>query len=355
MKILRLIFLLGATTITAFGQNAAAAAAAAGVSPGISEPAKTAPEASAPFRFVGTHFSVLTPVAMVKTVKPTDPTAKTAGYISWRGKKDGNEYAVNVFEAPGAQGNSSFAQDMLDKMIAAVAQGMHGKIRSTQTVTFDGYHARDVVMTALSPEGEVQVDCRFIFADGAMFQVILTQPAAKADPAIAQAFFQSFQLTDLPAASVAKPALVETKSEAGRFSVMAPLALTESEKAGAHSFNGDQTFTDYLVVYNENFFTEGQAAAPLLAARAQALADKMSGKIVSQKTLALDGNPGLEAVIQATKNGIAVTQIVHLYAVGKRFYLLQYLKLGDVLDRSAADDFLNSFKLLPAAKSPPST
>jgi hypothetical protein len=141
------------------------------------------------------------------------------------------------------------------------------------------------------------------------------------------------------------------RPEGGRFSILMPgtpevNAETAQSKYGpytTHIFiargNGElfiAGWVDYAPDFN--FDVEGE----IKANRDNFLKD--TGKLLSEKKITLDGNPGLEFTAETTDGQRFITSRV--YVVGKRPYQLIAITTNRA-ELVNTNRFLNSFKLLP--------
>jgi hypothetical protein len=145
----------------------------------------------------------------------------------------------------------------------------------------------------------------------------------------------------------------EFKSEAGGFSVMVPVVLTEAisqvedeQKVDMHQLRGQRGKTTYYVTYADHpeilrseskgmldYFCNGTVAA------------MKGGRLVMQTSISLDGNPGRELVIEVKgPDGQDATIKARIFKVKTRLYTAMVLA-AEGRKRLGMDDFLRSLKL----------
>ncbi|HEY9074301.1 MAG TPA: hypothetical protein VIN67_09240 [Desulfobaccales bacterium] len=149
----------------------------------------------------------------------------------------------------------------------------------------------------------------------------------------------------------------EFKSEAGRFSIMTPVALqeetqpleTEAGKISLHLFAAQEGFTGYFVSYCDYppEFVKKKEPEQMLDGARDGATKSAKGKLVSDTKISLAGHPGLEVVIDAREpqgpNGLIKGR---LFMVGNRLYQVMVVAPKSRTDDQATDSFLQSFKLL---------
>ena len=144
-------------------------------------------------------------------------------------------------------------------------------------------------------------------------------------------------------------------SPEGRFSVLFPGPVreqlkTQASKAGpveVHLFNSDTETMGFLVSYSDHGAEVSKALKPKdqLAAARDSVVGK-AGKVIAQREVQQQGNPGLEFKFQ--QDGLVATE--RAFLVGRRLYQVMALgPPGGSHDR-AAQIFLDSFKLAKQAK-----
>jgi len=89
-------------------------------------------------------------------------------------------------------------------------------------------------------------------------------------------------------------------------------------------------------------------ALGLLKGLRSATLAEAKGQVLTEKEIVLEGHPGFFLEV-ADKKG-AITRTL-LYAVGQRLYLLSVRSGTEPADKSAADNFFGSFKLIPVKES----
>ncbi len=149
----------------------------------------------------------------------------------------------------------------------------------------------------------------------------------------------------------------EFKSEAGRFSVMAPVALEEETqtyeipegKVVSHMFAGDLGGIGYVVVYADNPEEAVRKMDPekFLDRARDGAVNKVNGKLVTETKITLEGNPGREFVVEASEAGGEEWTIkVRLFLVKNRLYVIDAAFKKGKVELSEVDRFLQSFKLI---------
>ncbi len=148
----------------------------------------------------------------------------------------------------------------------------------------------------------------------------------------------------------------EFKSESGKFSVQVPQPLAEKiqvtkTQAGTieqHVFTAGDGKTTYLVAYAD-YAPESIKNDPQIVLNL-ALTDAITnanGQLVRTSQITLDGNPGIEFVLNSTaQDGQAMHTKAHFYLVGNRLYQVLGLVYQGSADFTVVDRFLNSFKVL---------
>jgi hypothetical protein len=149
----------------------------------------------------------------------------------------------------------------------------------------------------------------------------------------------------------------EFKSEAGRFSIMTPVALqeeaksleTEAGKINLHLFAAQLDDIAYVIAYSDY---SPEAAPPgyaekMLDGARNGTVGNTRGKLVSETNISLSGYPGRELVIEVRGEDQPPTTFKgRLFMVKNRLYQVTVVaprgKAGDKL----VDEFLQSFKLL---------
>jgi hypothetical protein len=149
----------------------------------------------------------------------------------------------------------------------------------------------------------------------------------------------------------------EFKSEVGRFSVMAPVALKERSqtydltkfKIEAHFFEGNLGDIAYVVVYSDYPEEMVQKSDPekILDGGRSGAVGSINGKLVTETKITLEGNPGRELVVEARDDsGAEWTSKARLFLVKNRMYVLDVTVKKGKFEVSVLDKFLQSFKLL---------
>jgi hypothetical protein len=158
----------------------------------------------------------------------------------------------------------------------------------------------------------------------------------------------------------------EFRSEAGGFSVMVPVVLTEAmhqveseRKVDMHQLRGERGKTTYYVTYADHPEMERNERKGTLDYFCNGTVAAMNGRLAMQTNISLDGNPGRELVIEVKdSDGQDLTLKARLFLVKARLYEVMVLApQGE--NGLAMDDFLRSFKLVgsrePAASPPQAT
>ncbi len=150
----------------------------------------------------------------------------------------------------------------------------------------------------------------------------------------------------------------ELKSEAGRFSVMAPTPLeemvqsleTQGDKIDLHIFSGQLGDTGYFVSYWDyppGLIHPDRLERMLDASRDGSVA-KVSGRLIREDKLTLMGNPGREMVIETgSQTGPEARRLQgRLFIAGDRMYQIMVVAHKDQKSRPETEAFLQSLKLL---------
>jgi hypothetical protein len=147
----------------------------------------------------------------------------------------------------------------------------------------------------------------------------------------------------------------EFKSEAGRFSIVAPVELKEQVtpvdspfgKIDFHVFMGRSPDAEYLVSYAD--FPNPQLLADperLIDARRDDEIRTLKGRLGRETRITVDGNPGREISLEGTDpSGTQVSAKTRLFLVRNRLYQI-YVGAGRANLPTDSDAFLQSFKLL---------
>jgi hypothetical protein len=153
------------------------------------------------------------------------------------------------------------------------------------------------------------------------------------------------------------PKFSEFKSEAGKFTVMAPAVLleetqtleTQAGKIDLHVFSTQSDDIGYFVSYcdyPQEIVQRGNPETMLDGSRDGALSNA-KGTLVSETKITLEGHPGRELLMEAKdESGRSATIKGRLFMVKNRLYQVMVVapkarESGDVMDR-----FIKSFKLL---------
>ena len=149
----------------------------------------------------------------------------------------------------------------------------------------------------------------------------------------------------------------EFKSEAGRFSVMAPVVLKETTqtqetaagKVVCHLYLGNLGGLGYGVAYSD-YPEEGVRKSDpekILDGGRNGAVSNVNGKLVIETKIALEGNPGRELVIDAKDASQGdLTIKARLFLVGNRLYVVMAAAKKGQVGFKEMDQFLQSFKLL---------
>jgi hypothetical protein len=153
------------------------------------------------------------------------------------------------------------------------------------------------------------------------------------------------------------PKSQEFKSEAGKFSVMTPVALKEQTqtmdmkvgKIVSHMFLGNFGGIGYGVGYSdypEEAVRKSDPEKILDGARNGAVSN-VNGKLVMETKITLEGNPGRELIVDAkSTQGEDLTIKSRLFLVKNRLYVVMAAAKKGKVAFSELDKFLQSFKLI---------
>lgn len=146
----------------------------------------------------------------------------------------------------------------------------------------------------------------------------------------------------------------EFSSEEGRFSVLLPRTprqTTETVDAPSgeideHTFTTIYGDTTYVVSYSDypQSLTSGDTRAVLDALRDSAVTG-FSGKLLSERSISLNGHPGRELEIQVSDDSGTVIAQLRIFLVRNRLYYLYTIIPEERSSSPSVDKFLNSFKL----------
>jgi hypothetical protein len=149
----------------------------------------------------------------------------------------------------------------------------------------------------------------------------------------------------------------EFRSEAGNFSVKAPLILEEqpqtidmtSGKVEAHTYLAESDGILYVAAYSvfrEEIINQGNPEELLNNARDSMLAS-LSGKLVLETRKSLEDYPGRElAVDMKMSDGTDGVMKARIYLVKNRLYQVMVLADKEDEDAGTITRFLDSFKLI---------
>lgn len=148
----------------------------------------------------------------------------------------------------------------------------------------------------------------------------------------------------------------EFSDQNGKFSVMTPVSLKETVQAvdtavgsvDIHLFIGEKGNSAYMVGYSDypaEIIEQSDPAAMLDGARDGAVSN-ISGTLISETAITLDGNPGRELVITAKVDDSDADVKARIYMVGNRLYQVLVIGVKGEVTPEDADAFLQSFKLL---------
>jgi hypothetical protein len=147
----------------------------------------------------------------------------------------------------------------------------------------------------------------------------------------------------------------EFTSDEGRFSVLLPRTprqTTETVDAPAGEID-EHTFTTiygsitYVVSYSDypQNLTTGDTRAVLDSLRDSAVTS-FNGKLLSERSISLNGHPGRELKIQVSDDAGTAIARFRIFLVRNRLYYLYTLAPEERSPSPSVDKFLNSFKLV---------
>ncbi len=145
-------------------------------------------------------------------------------------------------------------------------------------------------------------------------------------------------------------------STAGKFTVTSPVDLKESTqpvdtKAGqvdAHMFLGDAGVKSYLVVFTV-FDPSVRNADPMvmLGGARDGIVKNISGSLVNDIEVDLNGNPGREFEVSGQTSNQDVVLKARIFLAQARLYEVMALADKANVDQNEMQAFLLSFKILP--------
>lgn len=94
-----------------------------------------------------------------------------------------------------ASGDDATIQSLLDGGRDGAVSNVGGTLQDEKRITVDGFPGREFTFEASASGQAITGTARAILANGRMYQLLNLTTDAGADPAIVQAFFDSFQLT----------------------------------------------------------------------------------------------------------------------------------------------------------------
>jgi hypothetical protein len=150
----------------------------------------------------------------------------------------------------------------------------------------------------------------------------------------------------------------EFKSASGGFSILVPATMEESTQDVVnadgtlvlHGFVGGSETKRYIVGYvdypDESVKTTGVEA--LLARSRADLIGTDGATVIAEKSISLDGNPGLEISFDSGVNtNPQLTIKTRIYLVGNRLYQIMVAVPKADVETEEINSYLQSFKLLP--------
>jgi hypothetical protein len=170
--------------------------------------------------------------------------------------------------------------------------------------------------------------------------IALTQPAKPAQPGKPAGEQQQ------PQAPVTSPTPTQSgwqkfKSSDGRFSVAFPAAPTEQKSDGEGGLKGylaESAQGFYIVMYGDS--ATAAEAKQITSVLPQEFVKGMKGRIIRQRNIFLQKNPGSEFLFEVTAEGEKVNGKGRIYQVGKRVYILV-----SAAPEQESGRFFNSFGL----------
>ena len=147
------------------------------------------------------------------------------------------------------------------------------------------------------------------------------------------------------------------RSESGGFSVMIPGKPDESTrkldtprgKIDLHLFTAQKSNRAYIVSYSDypDEMVKQNSPEKILDGSRDGQVRSM-GKLILEKNISLDGNPGRELVVEGkTSDGHDASSKTRIFLVGNRLYQVIFAAPKGEASSSEMDDFLESFKLTP--------
>jgi hypothetical protein len=151
--------------------------------------------------------------------------------------------------------------------------------------------------------------------------------------------------------------LQEFRSDAGRFSVIAPVVLKETTmtfdsglgKIEYHTFRAERRNVQWTVTYADlpELLVQGNGHENIFDGSRDSIVDDFHGKVVHETKIMLDGNPGREVEAEATGQFAQDLRVkCRIFCIKNRLYHVMMIAPKEHVTVSKMDEFLNSFKLL---------
>lgn len=153
-------------------------------------------------------------------------------------------------------------------------------------------------------------------------------------------------------------------SSAGRFSVLAPVSLTEKVEdldlghgihVKMHTFAGERRDVAYIASYVDYPANLVAASSPeeMLDGAVQGQSQQPGARLVSTDSIQLGEYPGRSVQLEDDSQGYQFTMRLRSYFVGNRLYQIITVQKRGAPDAKPAQEFLSSFKLAGARDTRP--
>jgi hypothetical protein len=251
-----------------------------------------------------------------------------------------NDYPAAFVASAGAD---KIVQDARD------AAAKNGKLASERKVTLAGYPGRELRLDG-GPMN-LSMRTRIFLVKERLYQVTAVLPPSQIDGARANSYLDSFRLLQ------AEPARSGFESREGGFAVAFPgepkyqkqSLNTAAGQVELHTFTSEAGDLVYMVAYlgyPKDFILKADPEKMLDGGRDGAVRN-VKGTLASEQRITLAGHPGREILVDAPMD---ISMVARFFLVENRLY--QALAVGPRarVTGAAVKSFLNSFKLIQAAK-----
>ena len=145
-------------------------------------------------------------------------------------------------------------------------------------------------------------------------------------------------------------------SQSGGFSISTPVELKESTQsiptpAGnleLHIFSGETPTRGYIVGYADYPEAVMQQSNPqkMLEGARNGAAAQINGKVLKEEQITLDGNPGVEFLMEGKNDTQEALSKARMVLVGRRIYQVLVVGGKNDIQEPEMDGFIRSFKLV---------